>query len=137
MTEPIGGPKLKSLAIKARVAEWQTRWIQNPVPDKGVWVQVPPSVLSPNGDQEVTSLTIPQIGLMIVGILLALAWEMHKRARFIERFPPISDKEFMERCPPGTSRSVALRVRRIVADQLGVEYERIYPSSSFVDDLGC
>ncbi len=30
----------------AEVAEWQTRWIQNPVPDKGVWVQVPPSVLS-------------------------------------------------------------------------------------------
>jgi acyl carrier protein len=41
----------------------------------------------------------------------------------------------MAQCPPGTSRVVALKVRRIVAEQLGVEYGRIYPSSSFVDDL--
>ncbi len=59
-----------------------------------------------------------------------------KRADFERRFPPISDAEFMERCPPGTSPAVALKVRRIVADQLGIEYERIYPSSSFVNDLG-
>lgn len=37
---------------------------------------------------------------------------------------------------PGTNREIALKVRKIVADQLGVEYERIYPSSSFVNDLG-
>src|SRR5690606_39520531 len=24
---------------------WQTRWIQNPVPDEGVWVRLPPLVL--------------------------------------------------------------------------------------------
>ena len=38
-------PSVHQNRAKARVAEWQTRWIQNPVPVKGVWVQVPPSVL--------------------------------------------------------------------------------------------
>lgn len=55
---------------------------------------------------------------------------------FNQRFPPIEDDEFIARCSPGASRDVALRVRRIVAEQLGVEYERVYPSSRFVDDLG-
>jgi hypothetical protein len=55
---------------------------------------------------------------------------------FEARFPPISDAEFVARCTPGTRPEVALKVRRIVADTLGVEYERIYPSSRFVEDLG-
>ena len=55
---------------------------------------------------------------------------------FMRRFPPISDDDFMARCTPGTSRAVALKVRRIVAHQLGIEYERIYLSSWFVEDLG-
>ena len=50
--------------------------------------------------------------------------------------PPISDDEFLARCPPGTNRAIALKVRRIVADQLGVDYERIRPESRFVEDLG-
>jgi hypothetical protein len=54
---------------------------------------------------------------------------------FNDRFPPISDDEFVARCTPGTRRDTALRVRRIVAEQLGVEYARIYPSSRFVQDL--
>ena len=77
-----------------------------------------------------------------VTILALLCWsgfvaEKRRKAAFEERFPPISDAEFMERCPAGTSPAVALKVRRIVADQLGVEYERIYPTSSLVADLGC
>lgn len=62
--------------------------------------------------------------------------ERMKQASFNERFPPISDEEFVRRCGPGTSADIALRVRRIVANSLGIEYERIYPSSRFVDDLG-
>lgn len=54
---------------------------------------------------------------------------------FNDRFPPISDDEFVARCTPGTRRDTALRVRRIVSEQLGVEYARIYPSSRFVQDL--
>ena len=51
-------------------------------------------------------------------------------------FPPISDKEFLARCTPGTSPEVAIKVRRIVAEMLPVDYERVYPSSRFVEDLG-
>jgi len=87
---------------------------------------------------------IPQIaGLALVVacvlllVLVTFRFEARKRAKFLERFPPISDAEFLAMCPRGTNRAVALKVRRIVADQLGVEYERIYPSSSFVNDLGC
>ena len=38
-----------SLALAAEVAEWQTRRIQNPVPFKGVRVQVPPSAFDGGG----------------------------------------------------------------------------------------
>ena len=56
---------------------------------------------------------------------------------FKKRWPAISDDEFMERCKPGTNRDIALRVRKIVSEQLGVPYQHIYPEQSFVDDLGC
>jgi hypothetical protein len=54
---------------------------------------------------------------------------------FEKRFPPISDLEFLTLCPPGTNPEIALKVRRIVAEQLGVKYDCIYPSSRFVEDL--
>jgi len=76
------------------------------------------------------------IALFLVLLFAAFVCEQRRRAAFEARFPPISDAEFMERCPPGTNPAVALKVRRIVSDQLGVEYERIYPTSSFVNDLG-
>ena len=41
----------------------------------------------------------------------------------------------MRRCGSGVSRDVALRVRRIISHSLGIEYERIYPEQSFVNDL--
>ena len=53
------------------------------------------------------------------------------------KWPPISEDEFMERLPPGTDRSVALRTRMIIAEQLGVEYDRVYPEQNFANDLGC
>ncbi len=53
-----------------------------------------------------------------------------------EKWPPISEDEFMRRCPPGTNRERALKVRRIISDQLGIEYERVYPEQRFVDDIG-
>lgn len=81
----------------------------------------------------------PIIVCMSVGVLLLLlgiALAKRNRAAFAERFPPISDAEFMALCTPGTSPAVALRVRRIVADHLAVHYEQIYPSTRFVEDLG-
>lgn len=54
-----------------------------------------------------------------------------------DQWPPISEDEFIRRCSPGVDRGRALKVRRIIAEQLGVDYERVYPAQSFVDDLGC
>ena len=72
-------------------------------------------------------------------MLLAVGlWaERRKRLRFEHQWPTISDDEFVAACSPGTSRDTALRVRRIIAEQLGVPYERIYPDQHFVDDLDC
>ncbi|MEO8165594.1 MAG: hypothetical protein ABI619_09375 [Betaproteobacteria bacterium] len=58
-------------------------------------------------------------------------------ARFNERFPPIDDDEFVRLCGPDVNRDTAIRVRRIVSEQLGVEYARVYPDQRFVEDLGC
>ncbi len=57
------------------------------------------------------------------------------RTDFNNRFPPITDEEFMALCPAGTRPEIALKVRRIVSEQAGVEYERIYPSTRFINDL--
>lgn len=56
---------------------------------------------------------------------------------FEERWPAISDDEFMQRCPKGTRRETALAVRRIVSEQLGLPYDHIHPDQNFVNDLGC
>ena len=62
---------------------------------------------------------------------------MAQSKRWYEKWPAIDDEEFLARCPAGTNREVALKVRRIVAEQTGVEYEHVYPEQSFVDDLDC
>jgi hypothetical protein len=69
-------------------------------------------------------------------IVVVLVVSRRQQREFERRFPPISDEEFMARCAPGTRPEVALKVRRIVAEQMGVEYERVDPSTHFVNDLG-
>jgi hypothetical protein len=76
------------------------------------------------------------IGLVVCIVILLNRISRIEPARFAGRFPPISDAEFMARCRPGITPQVVLRVRRIVAGQLGVEYDRIYPCTSFREDLG-
>jgi hypothetical protein len=77
------------------------------------------------------------IGVLIVLLLIASGvTSALKQAEFEGKFPPISDDEFVALCSPGTSRRVALTVRRIVAEHLAVEYERVHPSMSFVEDIG-
>lgn len=73
--------------------------------------------------------------LMVVLCLLDAAAAAEHGVRLNKQFPPISDDEFLARCPPGTSRSVAPKVRRIVSEQAGVPYGQIYPSTRFVEDL--
>lgn len=54
-----------------------------------------------------------------------------------QEWPPISEDEFIRRCSPGVDRERALRVRKIISTQWGIDYDRIYPEQNFVDDLGC
>jgi hypothetical protein len=73
---------------------------------------------------------------LLIALLLSAIVERRKRIAFEERFPSISDAEFVSRCAPGTRPEIALKVRRIVADALGIDYERVYPSSRLIKDLG-
>jgi hypothetical protein len=73
--------------------------------------------------------------VFVIVVIVCLISERRKRKSFEERFPPISDAEFLASCPSGTSPQIALRVRRLISDSLGVDYERIYPSSRLVEDL--
>ena len=78
------------------------------------------------------------IAILVLGLVLSpcVVFANRECETFNERFPPISDAEFLARCSPGTDPDIALKVRRIVSDSLGVEYERIYPSSRLIADLG-
>lgn len=59
------------------------------------------------------------------------------RARALrERFPPLTDEEFLARCRPGTNPAVALKVRRTIAAYFAIECARVHPEMTFVDDLG-
>jgi hypothetical protein len=54
-----------------------------------------------------------------------------------DKWPPITEDEFIRRCSPGVDRERALKVRHNISEQLGVDYNRIYPEQRFVEDLGC
>jgi len=72
----------------------------------------------------------------VLGVLVCVAVAKRERKTFRERFPPISDAEFLACCRSGTSPDVALKVRRIVAKHFAVEYQRVHPSSNFIEDIG-
>jgi hypothetical protein len=76
------------------------------------------------------------VSVLALAVLFLIMMARRQRQAFNQRFPPISDAQFLARCTPGTNPHVALKVRRIVAENLGVEYERIYPSTRFDEDLG-
>ena len=79
------------------------------------------------------------IALFIAAVILVLMASVSSTmsSSFNERWPPLSDDEFLARCSPGTTRETALRVRRIISEQLGVPYDQIYPEQDFVNDLYC
>jgi len=72
---------------------------------------------------------------IVVFIVMASIFEWVREAEHNKRFPLISDEEFIRRCGPGTNPEIAIKNRRIIAMQLNVEYDRIHPSSRFVEDL--
>lgn len=79
------------------------------------------------------------IVLVCIGVAFVVVamwcWEFIRHRDFIRNWPPISDDEFIAKCSPGTNRQRALKVRRIIAEQLGVPYEHIHPDQSFIEDL--
>ena len=84
------------------------------------------------------SLIFPFLSGLVILIVFAIMiiCGMKQHDAFKKQFPAISDAEFLARCNPEITPQVALRVRRIVADNLGVEYDRIYPSTRFAEDIG-
>lgn len=75
--------------------------------------------------------------MLLAGVSAYVLVEAKLRQRaFNRKFPPITEVEFLAACSPGTDPAIALRVRRIVSDQLGVEYARLHPAMRLVEDLG-
>lgn len=83
-----------------------------------------------------TLLTITGAIALLLFVFAVCCWLPARHQAMFPPRPPITDDEFMARLPAGTNREIALKVRRIVADQFAVEYERITPETSFVNDLG-
>ena len=69
-------------------------------------------------------------------LLLCIVLDRRSNQDFEKRFSPISDEEFLARCRPGVDAEVALKVRSIFAEFADIDYERVYPSSRIVEDLG-
>jgi hypothetical protein len=81
-------------------------------------------------------LVVASVAGLVIILIGCLRRPEREVAPFEERFPALSDAEFVARCRPGTDPQVALRVRKVLAESLGVDEERIYPSSRLVQDLG-
>jgi len=79
-------------------------------------------------------LVVVLVGFALLGIACARS-AIRTIERFNERFPVLSDAEYLARCSPGTDPDIALRVRRTLAEAFGVEEERIYPSARLIKDL--
>jgi hypothetical protein len=76
------------------------------------------------------------IVILVVGAALIATFSRRGQS-FKERWPAISEEEFVAKCTPGTNPQTALRVRRIISEQLGIPYEHIHPEQHFVHDLDC
>lgn len=74
--------------------------------------------------------------VLLSWIVLVCIYDAKRQARFEVEFPPISDREYLALCKPGTDPRVALTVRKTLAEALAVDYERIHPTARLVDDLG-
>jgi hypothetical protein len=76
-------------------------------------------------------------GGVLCVVICCVTIARQQRRNFARKFPPISDAEFLALCSPGTRPEAALKVRRVISDTPGVEYERVYPSGRFIEDYGC
>lgn len=81
----------------------------------------------------------PAVFFSLAGLVALLAFfllSIRQQKEFEERFPPISDAEFVARCSPGTTPDMALWVRQIVSHHFAIEYDRVHPSCRFLEDFG-
>jgi hypothetical protein len=76
------------------------------------------------------------VAVFVVAVVLGVVFVRGGQAAFNERFPPISDAEFLAKCKPGTNPEVALKVRRMVAEYFAVAYDRVAPEMTFIEDIG-
>lgn len=70
-------------------------------------------------------------------LLLGPIYRRRWRIQFNSRYECIDDEQFLRRCGPGVSRDVGITVRRILAQQLSIDYERVHPEQSLQRDLRC
>lgn len=88
--------------------------------------------------QQLTAVLLVALAVVAVGkLLFECRLNEPLPSRFDRRWPPISDEDYLRRCPSGTDRVVALKVRQIVSQQLGIPYDQIYPEQKLIDDLDC
>jgi hypothetical protein len=96
-------------------------------------------IISPPEPQSKRDVLMELILLVLGAMLFLFLWMAsikREKELFNKRFPPLSDAEFVERCSAGVNPQRALKVRRIVAEHLCVDYDRVHPSTRFVEDLG-
>jgi len=77
------------------------------------------------------------IAVSIVTLMFILMQGTTMTAKWKQRWPAISEEEFLAKCEPGVNRQRALKVRRIISEQLGIPYEHIHPDQRFIEDLHC
>ncbi|MEQ1824378.1 MAG: hypothetical protein ABL921_00450 [Pirellula sp.] len=82
-------------------------------------------------------ITLVFVWIAFVAIIVLAANQWKHTDNFKAKWPAITDEEFVAKCTPGTNPRTALRVRRIISEQLGVPYAHIHPEQRFVDDLNC
>lgn len=82
-------------------------------------------------------MVIPVVIAVVIAavVILGTYFDRQQRAEFRKKFPPLTDDEFVKRCGPGTDPEMALIVRDIIAEQLNIPREEIYPEHRFIDDL--
>lgn len=77
--------------------------------------------------------------LFVFFVIFLLSWAVVyvQEAAFNKKFPSLTDEEFIAKLDPGIDPQIALKVRRVLSDSLGIDYERIHPNASLVKDLAC
>ena len=75
--------------------------------------------------------TISMLAILVFIVGMLYIAEQFFRNEHYSKQPEMSDDEFMNQLPEGTSRDVAMRVRTIVSEQMGVPRDRVYPDSKF------